>query len=66
MQDIITYKRAKELCNIFSISRATLYRYAKDPEFPKPLKPTKRVTLWDIKAVEAYLKNRSEAAANAS
>jgi len=66
MQGITTYKRAKELCEIFSISRATLYRYAKDPEFPKPIKPTKRVTLWDIHAVEEYLKNKTKEIINAN
>ena len=66
MQDITTYKRAKEICNIFSISRATLYRYAKDPEFPKPLKPTSRVTLWDIKAIEEFLRNRTQKVSNAN
>jgi len=54
------YKRTGDVCQIFSISRTTLYRYAKDPNFPTPIKPTKRVTLWDIEAIEAYLKYRSE------
>ena len=54
------YKRTGEVCKIFSISKTTLYRYAKDPLFPKPIKPTKRVTLWNIKEVEEYLKARSQ------
>ena len=54
------YKRTSEVCKIFSISKTTLYRYAKDPLFPKPIKPTKRVTLWNIKEVEEYLKARSQ------
>jgi len=53
------YKRPAEICRFFSISRATLYRYAKDKNFPKPLKPSKKVTLWDIREVEEYFKNIS-------
>ena len=59
MQDFAIYKRPRELCKIFSISRATLYRYAKDPAFPKPLKPTKKVTLWNVREIEKYLKNKT-------
>jgi len=58
--DITTYKRTKEVCDIFSISKATLYRYAKDKEFPQPLKPTKSVTLWNIKEIEEYFKKKTE------
>ena len=60
------YKRTGEVCKIFSISRTTLYRYAKDPLFPKPIKPTKRVTLWNIEKVEEYLKNRTARVENES
>jgi len=60
------YKRTSEVCKIFSISKTTLYRYAKDPLFPKPIKPTKRVTLWNIKEVEEYLKARSQRVESAS
>ncbi len=60
------YKRTCEVCKIFSISRTTLYRYAKDPYFPKPIKPTKRVTLWNIKEVEEYLKARTQKAESAN
>ena len=60
------YKRADEVCKIFSISRTTLYRYAKDPLFPKPIRPTKRVTLWNIEKVEEYLKARSKKVESAS
>jgi len=53
------YKRPTELCKIFSISKATLYRYAKDKNFPKPLKPSPKVTLWNVKEVEDYFKKLS-------
>jgi len=52
------YLRAKELCSLFSISIPTLYRYKKDPAFPKPIKPSKKVTLWNVKEIEEYFKNK--------
>jgi len=50
------YLRAKELCSLFRISIPTLYRYAKDPAFPKPIKPSSKVTLWNVKEIEEYFK----------
>ena len=48
------YKRTKEVCKIFSISKSTLYRYAKNPKFPKPLKPSPAITLWDVEEIKKY------------
>ena len=52
------YLRAKELCSLFRISIPTLYRYAKDSNFPKPIKPSQKVTLWNVKEIEEYFKNK--------
>jgi len=61
------YLRPKEIAIVFGIDRSTLYRWIReDKEFPKPLKPSEKITLINKRAFEAYLKNRSEAAANAS
>ena len=53
------YLTTKELCEYLSISKTTLYTYAKDKNFPTPLKPSRRKTLWDYRAIEEYLKNKA-------
>jgi len=53
------YLRAKELCSLFRISIPTLYRYAKDQTFPKPIKPSSKVTLWNVEEIEEYFKSKS-------
>jgi len=50
--------RAKELIKYLSISRATLYSWAKKEDFPKPIKASHKVTLWDVEAIEKYLQAR--------
>jgi len=54
------YKRTAEVCKIFSISKTTLYRYAKEKKgFPQPIKTSPKVTLWDIHAIDKYFKQNS-------
>jgi len=54
------YLRAKQIAKMFCISVPTLYRYLNnDPAFPRPLKPTKKTTLWNVKEIEEYFKNKS-------
>ena len=59
MNKLPQYLRAKDVCKLFSISISTLYRYAKDPAFPKPLKPSIKTTLWNVKELEDYFKKGS-------
>ena len=60
MQEIAVYKRTAEVCEIFSISKSTLYRYAKEKkDFPRPIKTSPKVTLWNVKAIEEYFKQIS-------
>ena len=53
------YMRAKELIKYLSISRATLYNWAKKEDFPKPIKASHKVTLWDVEAIEKYLQSKA-------
>jgi predicted DNA-binding transcriptional regulator AlpA len=53
------YMRAKELIKYLSISRATLYSWAKKEDFPKPIKASHKVTLWDVEAIEKYLQSKA-------
>ena len=51
------YARAKAACAHFQIARSTLWQWCKHREgFPKPLKAGAKVTLFDINAIDAYLK----------
>lgn len=51
------YARAKMACAHFQISRSTLWQWVKTRHgFPKPLKAGEKVTLFDINAIDAFLK----------
>jgi predicted DNA-binding transcriptional regulator AlpA len=51
------YARAKTTCAHFGISRSTLWLWCKTrPGFPNPLKAGRRVTLFDINAIDAFIK----------
>lgn len=52
-----TFFRPHETCKHFKISRTTLCQWVRSkPGFPQPLRPSSRVTLHDIGAIEAYMK----------
>ncbi|WP_024790489.1 MULTISPECIES: helix-turn-helix transcriptional regulator [unclassified Lebetimonas] len=57
--DTKEYLRPNEIYAVFGIDRATLYRWIKDKEFPKPLKPSPKITLINKKAFEEYLAKRT-------
>lgn len=50
------YARAKEAAAHFRIGRSTLYEWLSRPGFPQPFKASQRVTLFDLNAIDAYLK----------
>jgi predicted DNA-binding transcriptional regulator AlpA len=51
------FARAKAVCNHFQIAKSTLWLWAKTrPGFPPPLKAGEKVTLFDIHAIEDYLR----------
>lgn len=51
------YARAKVACAHFQIARSTLWQWTKTRQgFPQPLKAGEKVTLFDINAIDAYLK----------
>lgn len=55
------YARAKTASRHFEIARSTLWLWAKTrPGFPQPLKAGKKVTLFDLNAIESYLKSQSK------
>ena len=69
MQDTITkeFLRPFEIKVVFGIDKSTLYRWIReDKEFPKPIKPSKKITLINKAAFEKYLKNRTAKVENES
>ena len=51
------YARAKAACAHFQIARSTLWQWTKSRHgFPQPLKTGEKVTLFDINAIDAFLK----------
>lgn len=51
------YGRPKDVCKYFRISRSTLYLWWKTRNgFPQPIKAGEKVTLFDINAIDAFLK----------
>jgi predicted DNA-binding transcriptional regulator AlpA len=52
------YARAKQAAEHFKIARSTLWLWAKEiPEFPQPIKAGRRVTLFDLDAIDAFIKS---------
>jgi len=48
--------RAEKTAKHFDIATSTLWHWAANrPDFPKPMRIGRRVTLFDLDAVEAYL-----------
>ena len=55
-----SYARPKAACAHFQIARSTLWQWVRHrPGFPKPLKAGARVTLFDINAIDAFIKAQS-------
>ena len=51
------YARAKTACAHFQIARSTLWLWVQTRQgFPQPLKAGPRVTLFDLNAIEAFLR----------
>lgn len=58
------FARAKGACQHFQIARSTLWLWVKTrPGFPKPLKASDKVTLFDLRAIEDYLRNQPDSGA---
>ena len=57
------YERAKATAQYYKISVSTLWHWAKARhDFPKPVKAGERVTLFDLAAINEFLRQQREAA----
>ncbi len=55
MQVLVTVRR---LCGFLSISRTTLWRLTKTPDFPKPVRLGSRSIRFDLREVLAWMQSR--------
>jgi predicted DNA-binding transcriptional regulator AlpA len=64
MKDQLTpaYARPAEAARYFSVNKSTLWRWSKREDFPKPSRIGRKITLFEIAAVERWLKAHGEAA----
>lgn len=54
------YARPKEVCAHLRISASTLWEWSKNrPSFPRPIKAGPRVTLFDITAIEHFIRDNA-------
>jgi len=56
----MTLLRPTEICDKLRISKPTLYRYSTQEGFPKPIKPSDKVTLWNFDEIVEYFKKKNE------
>jgi predicted DNA-binding transcriptional regulator AlpA len=56
------YIRVKQLAPELAVSEPTIWRWLKqNPDFPKPLKLSNRVTAWKVSDVRAWLEAKENA-----
>ena len=60
------YVRASQLAQMLGLSRSTIWRYASQGKFPKPIKLTENTTVWDMREVEAWVEARRAAQGGAA
>ena len=54
------YARAAQAAEYFRIGQSTLWLWTKTlPDFPQPVKVGKRVTLFDLNAIETYFSTQT-------
>jgi prophage regulatory protein len=54
--------RLKQVVQLTNISRATIWRWVKAGNFPKPMKITNRVVVWKNSDIQAYIASVTQSA----
>lgn len=55
-----TYRHSgKETAAAIGVTSPTLVRWAKDPEFPQPMRITRRIVRYNLDAVKLYLSEKA-------
>jgi predicted DNA-binding transcriptional regulator AlpA len=60
------YIRAKQLEQDYGIDRVTVWRWGRDPKkrFPRPIRLSRSVSLYDVEAIETWFRERAAKPAN--
>lgn len=57
------YLRDKQVAEMLTIGRSSVWRMAKEGKLPAPIKLSERVTVWKLSDIEAFVILRMEAVA---
>jgi len=52
------YLRVKQVAEYMSVSRVTIWRQVKSGNFPKPIKSSMNVTVWDIRDIDKFMDSK--------
>jgi len=58
MRSFMKIIRIKELAEMLSISKTTIWRMRRSDEFPQPLKIGSRMIAWDLAVIEDWLNSK--------
>lgn len=58
------YLRIKDVVEMLSISRSSIYRMVQEGKFPKQIKLTERTAVWKLSAINAWVAERENASSN--
>ena len=61
MKNQVQVLRPREVCNVLSVSRTTLWRRIRDGSFPAPLRLSDHIVGWRLADVERWLAERPTA-----
>ena len=61
MKNQVQVLRPREVCNVLSVSRTTLWRRIRDGSFPAPLRLSDNIVGWRLADVERWLAERPTA-----
>jgi predicted DNA-binding transcriptional regulator AlpA len=57
------YLRDKQVAEMLTIGRSSVWRMAKEGKLPAPIKLSERVTVWKLSDIEAFIASRMEVVA---
>jgi predicted DNA-binding transcriptional regulator AlpA len=57
------YLRDKQVAEMLTIGRSSVWRMTKEGKLPAPIKLSERVTVWKLSDIEAFIASRMEAVA---
>jgi prophage regulatory protein len=56
------YLRDKDVAEMLSIGRSSVWRMAKEGKLPAPIKLSQRVTVWKLSDIEAFIASKEAVA----